>query len=356
MREKRKLPLRDKDAPPPSLARARTWKELVFGFYDGVVKHRTTGLAAEVAFFALFSVPPAFLAFFGALGFVGNVLGKDFSDGVRIEVIKSAHTFFTPQAVHEVVEPLLDKTLGSGHADILSIGLAGALFSASRAADAIIEALNVVYDIDDRLAMWRRRALAILFTLVGTVLGAVIFPLLVAGPQIGRAILAPLHLVDGFIAIWNIGYWPTVAILSLVALTTTYHFATPFRVPWRRDFPGAVFALLLWIAGSAALRAYASWSVESSPIYGSLAAPMVLLLWLYYTALAVLMGAEMNSVIEATWPAVSRKERRRVLREAVEKMRASGVDIEPVSQTSGQVVVDTAKADEVLRQRSSRAH
>ena len=355
MREKRSFPHPEEGAPPPSLKKARTWKDLVVGFYNGVTHHRTTGLAAEVAFFALFSVPPAFLAFFGALGFVGNVLGKDFAEGVRAEVIRSAHTFFTPQAVNEVVGPLLDKTLGSGHIDILSIGVAGALFSASRAADAIIEALNVVYDIDDRLALWRRRALAILFTLVGTLLGAVIFPLLVAGPQIGHAIAAPLHLEAGFMAAWNILYWPTVGTLSMIALTTTYHFATPFRVPWRRDFPGAAFALGLWIAGSEALRAYASWSLESSPIYGSLAAPMVLLLWLYYTAFAVLMGAEMNSVIEATWPVVSRRERRRVLREAVAKMRASGVDVEPVSQTSRTVQIDTEKAEEVLRQRQSRA-
>ena len=352
MHERRTLHPRPEGVPPPSLRQIRTWRDLVFGYYDGVIKHRTTGLAAEVAFFALFSVPPAVLAFFGALGFIGDALGKDFTDGVRTEVIKSAHTFFTHQAVNELVIPLLDKTLGAGHIDIVSIGLLGALFSASRSADAFIEALNVVYDIDARLTLWRRRALAVAYTLVGTITSAVVFPLLVAGPQIGRAIAAPLHVEAGWMATWNLLYWPSVAVLSMFALTTMYHFATPFRAPYRRDIPGAVFALALWIAGSWGLRMYASWSVESSPIYGSLAAPMVLLLWLYYTAFAVLMGAELNSVIEATWPAVSRKERRRVLREAVAKLRASGVDVAPVSETSKSIAVNTAKADEVLRQRS----
>jgi membrane protein len=341
--------MRPEGAPPPSLRHIRTWRDLVIGYYDGVIKHRTTGLAAEVAFFALFSIPPAFLAFCGAVGFIGDALGKNFSDGVRHQIIESSEAFLTKQAVAEVVVPLLDKTLGSGHIDILSIGLIGALFSASRSADAFIEALNVVYDIDERLALWRRRALAMLFTIVGTLTGAIVFPLLVVGPQIGRSLAAPLHIEGTLMAAWNISYWPLVALLSMLALTTTYHFATPFRAPYRRDLPGAAFALLLWIAGSAALRAYASWSVESSPIYGSLAAPMVLLLWLYYTAFAVLMGAELNSVIEATWPAISRKEKRRVLKKAVDEMRAKGEDVEPVSATGKSIEIDTAKAEEALR-------
>jgi membrane protein len=344
------LSTRPDGEPPPSLRHLRTWRDLVAGYYDGVNKHRTTGLAAEVAFFALFSIPPAFLAFFGALGFIGDALGKDFTDGVRREVIQNSQTFLTKQAVGEVVIPLLDKTLGSGHIDVVSIGLVGALFSASRSADAFIEALNVVYDIDERLALWRRRALAIIFTLVGTLTSAIVFPLLVVGPEIARSIAAPLHIEGTFMAVWSVVYWPLVGLLSLLALTTTYHFATPFRAPYRRDLPGAAFALALWIAGSAALRGYASWSVESSPIYGSLAAPMVLLLWLYYTAFAVLMGAELNSVIEATWPAISRKEKRRVLRKAVDEMRADGADVEPVSTTGRAIEVDTAKAEETLRQ------
>ena len=350
---KRVLKARAEGEPPPSLRSARTWRDFAFGYYDGVVKHRTTGLAAEVAFFALFSVPPAFLAFFGALGFIGDALGKDFTNGVRTEVIQNSYTFFTHQAVNEVVTPLLDQTLGTGHIDILSIGLVGALFSASRSADAFIEALNVVYDIDERLTLWRRRILAIVYTLVGTLTSAVVLPLLVAGPRIGRAIARPLHIESTVMATWSFFYWPIVLTLSMLALTTTYHFATPFRTPYRRDIPGAVFALVLWIAGSWALRAYASWSVESSPIYGSLAAPMVLLLWLYYTAFAVLMGAELNSVIEATWPAISRKERRRVLREAVAELRAGGADVEPVSATSKSVEIDLKKADDILRKRAT---
>ncbi len=342
-------------APPPTLRHLHTWREIVVRFYHGVVKHRTTGLAAQVAFFALFSFPPAFLALFAALGFIGSAVGADFTNRVELDVLAAAQTFLTRQTVDEVIAPTLASTLKSGRADILSLGLLFALFSAASASDALIEALNVVYDIDIRIALWRRRALAMVFTLVGVILGATLFPLLVLGPRIGRAVAAPLGAETTFMAASDILYWPVVAIGTLAALTTTYHFAIPFRTPWKRDIPGALFGLVLWVAGSAALRAYARWSVESSPIYGSLAAPMVLLLWLYYTSFSVLMGGELNAVIEAMWPTITAKEKKRVLRQAVADLKAKGEEVAPVSVTGARARVmlsDARRAAELAKSAS----
>ncbi|MFO0616727.1 MAG: YihY/virulence factor BrkB family protein [Polyangiaceae bacterium] len=348
---RRKVLASSNSVGPPSLRSARTWKDVVIGFYDGLVKHRTTGLAAEVSFFALVSIPPTLLAFFGALGFVGDAMGSNFTDGVRDEVVRAAHNFLTRDAVDQVVTPMLDKTLRQGHFDILSIGLLVALFAASRWADALISALNVVYDVDERLAMWRRRALAVVLTLAGIVTSVVLFPLLIAGPRIVRAFKPSSNAATTFATIWDIAYWPVTAGITVGVLTAMYHFATPFRTKYRRDLPGAVFAFLLWVVGSWALRAYARWSIESSPMYGSLAAPLVVLGWLYFTSFAVLMGAEVNSVVEILWPAMTRKERRAIIRDAVQKMRASGADVDPVTSSVGNEI-DVAKAEEVLRRRA----
>lgn len=330
---------------PPTLRHAHTWREIVVRFYRGVVKHRTTGLAAQVAFFALFSFPPAVLALFAALGFIGKAIGTDFTNKVVAEVLATAATFMTRQAVDEVIAPTVTSTLQSGRADILSLGVVFSLFSAASASDALIEALNVVYDIDDRIALWRRRALAMAYTLVGVILGATLFPLLILGPRIGRAISAPLHAEESAMFLWDVLYWPVVVIGTMVALTTTYHFAVPWRTPWKRDIPGAAFGLFLFIGGSAALRAYARWSVESSPIYGSLAAPMVLLLWLYYTSFSVLMGAELNSVIESMWPTITQKEKKAVLRQAVADLKAKGEEVAPVSVTGARARVALVDAE-----------
>lgn len=329
---------------PPTLRDPHTWREIAVRFYRGVGRHRTTGLAAQVAFFALFSFPPAVLALFAALGFIGSAFGTDFTNRLEAEVLSTAATFMTRQAVDEVIAPTVASTLSSGRADILSLGLLFSLFSAASASDALIEALHVVYDIDVRIALWRRRALAIAYTLVGVVLGATLFPLLVLGPRIGRAVAAPLHAEHGFVVLWDVLYWPVVVVGTMFALTTSYHFSVPWRTPWRRDVPGAAFGLFLFVGGSAALRAYARWSVESSPIYGSLAAPMVLLLWLYYTSFSVLMGAELNSVIESMWPTVTAKEKKAVLRRAVAALVERGEEVAPVSVTGARARVALADA------------
>ncbi|MBO0810281.1 MAG: YihY/virulence factor BrkB family protein, partial [Actinobacteria bacterium] len=94
------------------------------------------------------------------------------------------------------------------------------------------------------------------------------------------------------------GYWPTVATLCTVLLAALYHVAVPVRGPWRRDLPGAVAAMLLWLASSFLLRTYLAFAIAHSPTYGALSAPIAALLFLYVTSLAVLIGAELNAEID----------------------------------------------------------
>jgi membrane protein len=137
------------------------------------------------------------------------------------------------------------------------------------------------------------------------ILGAVaVIPLVVAGPRLGAAIGRPLGLGEAFATLWRVGYWPGVGLLGFAVLTTFYHFAPSWRTPWRREVPGAVAALLVWLAGGAALRLYAIISIQGASAYRGLAAPIVLLLWIYITALAVLVGAELNAEIERAYPTI----------------------------------------------------
>jgi len=285
--------------------------ELWAGLWD----HRVSGLAAEVAFFSLFALPPALLALFSAIGFVGHAVGPDVTARVKADLVAHALTFLTPTAVNDVVTPLLDELLSRGRIDVLSLAVLFALWSTSRAADALLSALHVAYRIDEKSSILgpqkpggflRRRGLAVLFTLVAVVWGGVLLPLLVVGPSLGRALATSFGLVRSFEVIWGLAYWPVVIAALVVTLGAVYHFSVPWRTPYVRDLPGALFAMTLWIAGSSALRAYGLWTVEANALYGSLASPMILLMWLYFTAFSVLMGAEVNAAVEATWPTVTR--------------------------------------------------
>jgi len=296
--------------------------------------HRINGLAAEVAFFALFSLPPMLLALFGAVGFVGDAVGPDVVERVRVSLILWASRFLTPNVIQDFIVPTFDKILKEGRADLLSLGAVFVIASASRAADALLDALQIAYSLDERFALWRRRGLAVLYTLALMLWGGIVLPLLAVGPDFGRRLVKPLGLAGTFDTVWSGLYWPVVAVLLLLSLTTVYHFAMPWRTPFLRDLPGAISAMGLWILGAAAVRAYAAWAVESSPIYGSLAAPMVVLVWLYFAAYSVLVGAEVNGAIEATWPTLTKREKKQVLRQVVEELRQEGEDVAPVSVTS----------------------
>jgi uncharacterized BrkB/YihY/UPF0761 family membrane protein len=145
-----------------------------------------------------------------------------------------------------------------------------------------------------------------------------------------------------FAVAWRVLYWPFIAGICVLLLTTVYHYAVPWRTPFRRDLPGALLALLLWIVASVGVRHYVGWTLTSESVYGSLAAPIVVLLWLYITALAVLMGAELNAEIEKMWPTVSTSKRWSAFRQEADE-RYDGQAVAPSRRRDG-IVDDASEA------------
>ncbi|MEZ5162074.1 MAG: YihY/virulence factor BrkB family protein [Marmoricola sp.] len=101
----------------------------------------------------------------------------------------------------------------------------------------------------------------------------------------------------------NSMYWPTVLVLCICFLATLYHVSVPVRTKWRFNLPGAVFTMICWIFGSYLLRVIlVGTAANSTSIYGPLAAPIAILLWLYILSLAVLIGAALNAAFDQVWP------------------------------------------------------
>jgi membrane protein len=99
-----------------------------------------------------------------------------------------------------------------------------------------------------------------------------------------------------------IAYWPLVLVLTIAALTTIYHVATPRRAPWWRNIPGAVLAFAIWVVASVVVRTSLEASLGGPSIYGPLSTPIVLLIWLYVLAIAILIGAGLNAATRVLWP------------------------------------------------------
>jgi membrane protein len=127
-------------------------------------------------------------------------------------------------------------------------------------------------------------------------IGSVLVPLVLAGPSLLAQVLPDQ------VAYLDSLYWPVASLLSVVSLTSLYHVSVPVRTPWRRDLPGAVLTLVIWFVGSFVVRWIISRSVGGTSIYGPLAAPIVLMIWLYVLAIAVLIGAALNAAVESIWP------------------------------------------------------
>ncbi|HEY5834058.1 MAG TPA: YihY/virulence factor BrkB family protein [Streptomyces sp.] len=266
---------------------------------DSCLEYRVTGLAAEAAFFVLLSLPPLLLGVVGALGYVDTVIGLDTIDHIRTNILSASATVLSDKGVKQLVRPLVDDVFHGRHPNLISIGFLIALWSGSRAVNVFVDTITIMYGLEGRRGIVRTRLMSLLLYVVALVIGAAVLPLIVVGPG------AVARVMPGGAGTIHALYWPFVLLASVAFLTTLYHVSVPVRAPWIEDVPGALVALLMWVIGSFVLRFYLTHTVEGPTIYGSLAAPVAVLLWIGVSAFAVLVGAAVNAAVDRVWPSLA---------------------------------------------------
>jgi membrane protein len=270
------------------------------------IRHRVTGLAAEAAFFAILSLPPLIFGLAGAIGYVADRFDVQTIASFRVEVLRLSARALTPDAVDNVIAPTLDDVLSGGRFEVVSIGFVLALWSGSRALNVLVDTITIMYGLAGRRGIVRTRALSFSLYVVFLLAGVVLLPLVLAGPSLVDKVLP-----NRFELLASL-YWPAVLIGSICVLATLYHLSVPVRSHWRGELPGAALTLLMWIGGSALLRQVLSLSTGGSSIYGPLAAPIAVLIWLYVIAIATLIGAAFNAAVADVWPRLSGIDHRRL--------------------------------------------
>ncbi len=265
---------------------------------NSCIEYRVTGLAAEAAFFTLLSLPPLLLGLLGLLGYLDAWTGTNTIGSIQENILKASATVLSDKGVNEIARPLL-RDVTKGRPDVISVGFAIALWSGSRAVNVFVDTITIMYGLEGKRGIVRTRLLAFLLYVVALLIGAVALPLMVAGPEAVEDVVPWSGDVVRFL------YWPVVILLSIVFLTTLYHVSVPVRSPWQEDIPGALVALTMWVLGSFLLRIYLTHTVEGLTIYGSLAAPVAVLLWIGVSAFAVLVGAAVNAALDRVWPSVA---------------------------------------------------
>jgi len=259
-------------------------------------RYRVTGLAAEAGFFALLSLPPLLLGLVGSIGYLGNWVGSDVVEQVQKSIIDGSSQVLTSDVVNDVIKQTLTDVFDGGRFDIVSIGFVIALWSGSRALNVFIDTISIMYGLGGRRGIIRTRILSFSLYVGAVVVGSVVVPLILVGPTlIGKMLPDQV----GFL---NSLYWPVASLLSVLSLTSLYHISAPVKSPWRRDLRGALLTITIWFVGSYVVRWVIEMSVGGTSIYGPLAAPIVLMIWLYVLSIAVLIGAALNAAVESLWP------------------------------------------------------
>jgi len=202
-----------------------------------------------------------------------------------------------PRALIELLAAQLQELERGEHAGLAILGIAGALWSSSAAMAAIIAALNHTYRVAEWRPWWKRRLVAIALTLALTVFASVSLFLIMAGSQVAR--LVAVWLGIGMVAtpVWQVMRWSLAAAVIVLAIDLVYHFAPnrPQRWPWVTV--GSVTATGLWILSSLVFKLYITQVGTYNVTYGAIGGVIVVLLWLYMSSLAILIGAELNSVM-----------------------------------------------------------
>jgi len=289
-------------------ARIRPGVALVIRTIDDTIQDRVPGLAAEIAFFTLLSLPALLLSVLAGVGMLGDLLDSNFQEDFASEIVDLAGNVLSTETVDEVIRPTVQALIVEGRGSLLSIAFIVTLIAASRAVKVILTALSIAYDLPEKRTGFQQRLWGLGLTVGGLVFGTAVVPVFIAGPDFGRQLENWLNdvtnrgLSTGIDDVWRVLYWPLAVVVLTALIASLYHFGAPWVTPWRRDLPGAVLAMLVWIVGSVGLRFWVGRTITGDAAYDPLSSALALLLWLYVSGFAILLGAELNAEIEKLWP------------------------------------------------------
>lgn len=289
----------DCEGVPPSLIWKRTWSALID---DNLISR-----AAELGYYFLF-------ALFPTLVFASAILGLAARSASTIYLhLLHYLAFVVPRSAYAMVIETFNQTTSAATSGKLTLGLVAALWSASVGFSAIQDGMNAVYKVKETRPYWKARGAAILVTLLLSVLVTLNLCALLLGDFCARWVRAHVWhrtlRVAEIVAVHTVFGIVALAMLMLL-FAIIYYYAPDLKAKrWHWMTPGAAVGIIGWIAASLGLRVYLHYFDSFSVTYGSLGAVIVLLTWFYISGLMLLVGAEINSEIQA---AVAEKKMKQV--------------------------------------------
>jgi membrane protein len=269
------------------------WKTFAGRIWTRINDHDIFGRAAQLSYYFLLAVFPLLLFLMTLLGYFAEA-GSD----LRNKLLTYLATVMPSSSV-TLVHTTLDEITQARGGGKLSLGILAALWAASNGMGAISETLNVAYAVKEDRPWWKVRLVAIFLTIMVSLFIIVALAIVLFGGHLGERVAAHFGFSTAFTIAWKVLQWPIALLFLLVTFDLIYYFAPNDRRPKRRLLTaGAMTAVFLWLLVSFGFRLYLHFFNSYSVTYGSLGALIVLMLWFYFTGMAILIGGEVNSELE----------------------------------------------------------
>jgi membrane protein len=263
----------------------RVWTS---SFDDGVFNR-----AAELAYFFFLSLFPGVIFITTLLGFVFKSNSQ--LTGVLLEYLSTT----LPGSAFELIRQVITEITRSSGSGKLTFGVLAALWTANSGMNAVEDALNAVYKVKESRPLWKTYGIALILTVLASLLIIGALTVFLYGGVLVQVVSNTVGLKPAFYWTWKIAQWPiALFFVSLVASMVYYAAPNLKHRCWQWLSPGALFATVGWVAASGLLRVYFHFFTSYAKTYGSLGAVMVLMTWLYVTGTMLLLGAEVNMVME----------------------------------------------------------
>ena len=204
-----------------------------------------------------------------------------------------------PGSASQLIHRIVDQTLKASSGIKLAAGILGALWSASGGVSAIVTSLNVIYRTQETRSWIKQKVTVVGLTVALSLLIIVGIVLVLYGGKIGAAVAGHIGLGNLFRTLWDVVQYPVALAALLVSYSMIYYFGPDLEErKWHWVTPGAAAGVILWLAASFGFRVYLHFFNNYSATYGSIGAVIILMAWLYISGLAILIGGEINWVIE----------------------------------------------------------
>ncbi|MDI1365902.1 MAG: YihY/virulence factor BrkB family protein [bacterium] len=282
-------PMRGRAAGHPSAIPLLGWRDILWRTWSEITVDRLPAVAGGVTFYTLLALFPAIGAFVSLYGLFADVAAVE-------RQLSEMSGIFPPSVIHIVGEQMLrlasQEQTKLGAAFVISLLLS--VWSANASMKALFDGLNTTYDEAERRNLVTRTALTYLFTFCGVLYAAAAALILIATP-----ILLTLAHLSALVEIWAPIRWLLVWLMTAIAFAILYRFAPcRARARWRWVAPGALIAAGGWLAGSLGFSVYVNRIAHYDATYGPLGTVIAFMVWMWFSIMTVLVGAELNAEIE----------------------------------------------------------